>query len=126
MNRAAEIGLVALGTGVAGWVLENLLFSAREGKRYSYHLPNTPFLPIYAAGGASVALLEPHLRNMSTPGRALIYGATLTSLECLAGSLERAEGRRSWDYDGQPVDLEHAVLWAGLGLVVEAAVRRLR
>jgi hypothetical protein len=38
---------------------------------------------------------------------------------------ERDLGRVSWDYGGAPVDAPHALAWAGLGLLVEQAVRRI-
>lgn len=111
--------LAAAGTGIAGWVLENVAF----GPRYSAHLPGVPFLPVYAVGGATIALLAPHLSAMDPAGRALIYAGTLTGVEALAGYVERAQGRKSWDYGGSPVDLPHAALWGGLGLLAESMIR---
>lgn len=113
--------LAALGAGVAGWAIENAFF----GRRRSYHAPNLPFMPVYAVGGAAVALLVPHLKNASAPERAVVYGLTLTAIEGTAGALERAEGRRSWDYDGSPIDAPHALAWTGLGLVLEQAILKL-
>jgi hypothetical protein len=116
---AETILLTALGAGFAGWLLENMLF----GPRYSYHLPGVPWLPVYAVGGAAVATIAPRIGDMNIAGRAVVYGATLTAIEGTAGTLERAEGRRSWDYGGSPVDLPHAAAWAGLGLVLEGVLR---
>lgn len=117
MSRASSVLLTALASGVLGWAGESLLF----GPRYSgvFGGAKVPFLPVYAVGGATVALLAPHLANQPALVRAAAYGATLTALEAAAGYAERAEGRMSWDYDGSPVDLKHALLWAGLGLVFE-------
>lgn len=123
--NAGRIALVALGTGVAGWALENLveqLTAPPEAKppiRYSMNLPEVPFLPVYAAGGAAVALLHPYLENMHPIARALVYGGTLTAVEAGAGYLERSQGRMSWDYGGSPVDLPHAVAWTVLGYGLE-------
>jgi hypothetical protein len=119
------VALAAVGVGVAGWALENALF----GPRYSRVLGtknNIPLLPVYAAGGAAVAIVAPHIQHLPWQGRALVYGSTLTAIEAAAGYAERAEGRKSWDYDGSPVDVPHAVLWAGLGLGVEGALKRLQ
>lgn len=121
MNQSVKILVVALGTGVLGWTLENVLF----GPRYSYFFPNIPFLPVYAVGGAAIAILEPHVQNVSPLGRAIIYGGTLTAIEGLAGTLERADGRKSWDYDGYPIDVSHAILWASLGLLAEGVVSKI-
>jgi hypothetical protein len=109
-----RVALTALGTGVAGWMLENALW----GPRYSHHFPNLPFMPVYAAGGAMIALLEPRVSHWSLPAQAITYGSTLTAVEGLAGLLERAQGRKSWDYGGSPVDLPHALAWTVLGTAV--------
>lgn len=112
--NAPLVAWTALGTGVAGWALENALYAPPT--RYSYHLPGVPLLPVYAAGGAAVVLMAPHLRALTPSGKFLVYAAVLTSIEALAGLAERVEGRRSWDYDGLPADLAHAALWGALGL----------
>lgn len=123
--NAARIALVAIGTGVAGWALENVFEQISAPKdvrppvRYSAVLPGVPLLPVYAAGGAAVAILQPHLASMSPIARALVYGATLTAVEAGAGYLERSQGRMSWDYGGSPVDLPHAITWAVLGYGLE-------
>lgn len=111
MNTLSRVAFTALATGVGGWALENALFGPRE----SHHFPGVPFMPVYAAGGAVIALLEPRVSQMNLLTQALIYGGTLTAIEGAAGVLERADGRRSWDYDGSPIDLGHAAAWAVLG-----------
>lgn len=121
LSRALLFGL---GSGVAGWVLENL---TSEEPRYSKVFGDgtrIPFLPIYAVGGALVAATAPEIRALTVPARALVYGGGLTALEALAGRTERALGRRSWDYRGDVVDLPHAALWSILGLGLEAIVLR--
>lgn len=119
-TSAGKVLATALLTGVAGWAMENVLF----GPRYSYHFPNLPFMPVYAAGGALIALMEPRVSHWSLPAQAFAYGGTLTAIEGIAGLLERAEGRRSWDYEGSPVDLPHAVAWTVLGTLVGQAVNQ--
>ena len=120
-----RVALIALGTGVAGWVLENTLeqVMAPRGEnppvRYSMNLPGVPLLPVYAAGGAAVALLQPYLATMHPIARALVYGGALTAVETGAGYLERRQGRMSWDYGGSPVDLPHAITWTVLGYGLE-------
>lgn len=127
LSPLARIAIIAAGAGFAGWALENVSAAAQnEPPRYSYHFPRLPFLPIYAAGGALVALLEPRLRNVSTAGRVVVYGATLTALEAVSGHLERRAGRKSWDYNGAVVDIPHTLLWVALGLAGEQAVKRLK
>lgn len=119
-TSAGKVVATALFTGVAGWVLENALF----GPRYSYHFPKLPFMPVYAVGGAAIALLEPRVSHWSLPAQALVYGGTLTAIEGIAGLLERAEGRRSWDYEGSPIDAPHAIAWTLLGTLVGQAVNQ--
>jgi len=114
--------LTALGAGVAGWALENAFFTEPGKPRYSALLPGVPFLPVYAAGGAAIALLQPSIDHMHPAARALVYGGTLTALEGLAGAAERSEGRLSWDYGGSPIDLPHAAAWAVLGLLTGEVV----
>lgn len=120
-----RIALTALGTGVAGWLLENILEQcvAPAGQpppaRYSMHCRGIPFMPVYAVGGAAIAALAPHLSNVHPIGRAITYGATLTAVESIAGHLERARGRMSWDYGGSPIDLPHAIAWTALGYGLE-------
>jgi uncharacterized membrane protein len=112
----------SLGSGVAGWVLENALFTSPGRPRYSALLPNTPFLPVYAVGGAAIAMIQPRIQHMHPVARLLIYGIALTSIEGTAGYLERSDGRMSWDYGGSPIDVPHAVAWAFLGLLTGAVI----
>jgi hypothetical protein len=113
---------VAAAAGVAGWVLEN---ATSPAPRYSSVLgaeARVPFLPIYAAGGAAVALLAPRVRDRSWLVRGALYAAVLGGLEAGAGLGERALGRRSWDYDGATVDPAHAAAWGALALLAEPVV----
>lgn len=110
---------VAGATGIAGWVLENTLF----GQRYSALAPNFPFLPVYAAGGAAISLLQPRIANMHPLARFLIYAGALTAIEGTAGIIERHQGRMSWDYHGSPIDLPHAAAWGALGLLADYVIR---
>lgn len=118
MTKLGVVALTAVGAGFAGWAIENTLV----GPRYSYHLPRTPFLPVYAAGGAAVALLAPVLEGASLPAKLVAYGATLTAIEGIAGAIERSRGRASWDYAGGTIDLKHAAAWALLGTLLGDAV----
>lgn len=127
MTPLARIALIATGAGFAGWALENVAAAAQnEPPRYSHHFPRLPFLPIYAAGGALVAVLAPRLRDVSTAGRIVVYGVALTGLEAVSGHLERRAGRKSWDYGGAVIDIPHTILWAALALAGEQAVKRLK
>lgn len=117
--KAQTVALAALLAGVAGWTLENI---GGGSPRYSAHLPGLPFLPVYAAGGAVVALLAPSLSGFHPLGKAMVYAGALTALEASAGYAERAMGRQSWDYQGAPVDLPHALLWGGLGLALDSVL----
>ncbi len=114
---------VAAASGVIGWGIENAIFGPRHSKLFDREVP---FLPVYAAGGAAVALLSPLLEDDGALVRGAIFGTVLTGLEAVAGLAERAQGRRSWDYGGSPVDLPHAIAWAGLGLGLDAVLRRTR
>lgn len=129
MTSLSTALLVALGSGIAGWALENAVHQAlsppNEPLRYSALLPGLPFMPVYAAGGALVYLMKPHVRDFHPAARALVYGGALTLLEGAAGSLDRANGQRSWDYgDGRVVDLPHAAIWALAGLGLEHVLTR--
>lgn len=117
--KAQTVALAALLAGVTGWTLENV---GSDKPRYSSHLPGLPFLPVYAAGGAIVALLAPSLSDFHPFGKALVYAGALTALEASTGYAERTMGRKSWDYEGAPVDLPHALLWGGLGLALDSVL----
>jgi hypothetical protein len=121
----ASLALVAVGAGVAGWAAENTLF----GSRYSAAFGNrkVPFLPVYAAGGALVYAVAPLISDLHPLARAAVYGATFTGLELVAGLTEREQGKTSWAYGptGEPISLGHSLMWAGLGMLTEQAIRRL-
>lgn len=120
---SSQFIFTSLGTGVAGWVLENALF----GQRYSVLLPHVPFLPVYAVGGAAISLLEPRIQNMHPAARFLIYAGALTAVEGTAGWLDRANGHLSWTYEnGSSIDLKHAIAWGFLGLLTEAVIKNLK
>lgn len=134
MNNASRIAVAALGTGFAGWVVENTLFPRRTGQeppgtyRWSHTLGKVPILPIYAAGGGLVAALSPHLQHLHPAARALTYAGALGLLEATVGWVERSDkpdATPSWDYEGNAVDLPHALAWGALALGVEEVVRRL-
>ncbi len=112
---------VAAASGMIGWGIENAIFGPRHSKLFDREVP---FLPVYAAGGAAVALLSPMLAEDPILVRGAVIGIVLTGLEAAAGLAERAQGRRSWDYGGSPVDLPHALAWTGLGLGLDAVLRR--
>ncbi len=131
MNTAAErLGQMAA-FGAGGWALENLLF----GPRYAalFRGAKVPFLPVYAFGGISIALVAPHLRAAAVPWpvRALVYAGVLSAVEYAGCQIDRrALGSCSWDYSGDAcattvrgcVDAPHAAMWGALGLLVERAV----
>ena len=124
MNTLGRVAVTSALAGFGGWVVENAFVnpSGSQVARYSHHLPNVPFLPVYAVGGASVALLAPHLQTVGPVGKFLIYAGVLTGVEAMAGLLERSEGRRSWDYNGKAIDLKHAAMWGALGLITDAII----
>jgi len=126
--------LAAVGTGAAGWALENTFFPKRSPQdpngeyRFSQTLGEVPVLPVYAAGGALVSLLEPHLRGMHPVGRALTYAGALGLLEAGVGYAEKIshpDRPSSWDYQGRVVNLPHVLGWGVLALGVEYVVRKL-
>lgn len=112
-----------LSAGAAGWALENVAHPPRYSKALGGSEAKVPFLPVYAVGGLTLALLAPTIKNLPVAHRAVIYGAALTALELGAGVLdEAAGGPPSWDYGGLKVDPAHFALWAFLGLMVEGYV----
>jgi hypothetical protein len=130
MTPLARAGLAALACGLAGWLLEDVLRRPGEPRRYSKAFEGrpVPFLPVYAAGGALIALFAPRLFRFSAPVRFGVYAVGLSGLELAAGALDRsAPGRASWSYglSGAVVDVPHAVAWGGLGLLAEAGLRKL-
>lgn len=125
---ARTIAAATLGSGVAGWAIENLWSCQKEGRacRYSRVFGEThvPFLPVYAAGGAAVAAIAPRIAEWNVLARGLVYGTALSGIEYAAGALDRGSGWRSWDYGrGRRVDLPHAAAWAVLGLGLEQILR---
>jgi|HubBroStandDraft_1064217.scaffolds.fasta_scaffold522281_2 hypothetical protein len=112
--------------GLVGWGIENVLF----GPRYSavFGDRKIPFLPIYAAGGATVLAVAPTLKaqGLPWPVRAAAYAGILTGIEWTGCQLDRKTlGARSWDYgDEAPaegcIDVKHAVAWGALGLIAES------
>lgn len=128
MNKIAKVVLVAVGAGLAGWALENAWAKLHgDPPRYS-RVPGVgglPFLPVYAAGGAAVALAQPFLTRRPLPVKALAYGTGLTALELAAATAERSAGRASWAYeDGAPVSVGHSLTWAGMALLLDAGLSR--
>jgi hypothetical protein len=120
---------VALGCGLLGWLLEDVLRRPSEPHRFSkvFQGAPVPFLPVYAVGGALVALSMGRLARLSMPARFGVYAAGLSVLELAAGSLDRSiPGQPSWSYglSGARVDLAHATAWGGLGLLAEAGLKR--
>ncbi len=117
--------VAGIGAGFAGWVLEN----AADGPRYSHVFGNgsrAPFLPVYAAGGAMLALLVPAVEDQPRLVRYAIYGAALTALEGAAGLAERKLGQPiSWSYgsDAAPIDASHAFAWTALAALAEPLLR---
>lgn len=117
----AHVALAGTLAGFGGFLLED----AFVGPRYSEVFGpgnRIPFLPVYAAGGALVAGLTPLLSNQPWYVRGAAYAAILGLLEASAGMLERAEGRASWDYEGDVIDVKHVLLWGALGLGAETAL----
>lgn len=117
---ASHVLLAGALTGFAGFLLEDVFV----GPRYSEVFGpgnRVPFLPVYAAGGTVVAGISPLLEGQPWYVRGAAYAASLGLLEAGAGAIERSSGRASWDYNGAPIDLKHALLWGALGLGAEKA-----
>lgn len=123
MSVALVLG-AALASGVAGWAIENALFAPRYSRVFGE--ARIPFLPVFAAGGAAVALLSEEIADESPIVRGAVYAAVLTGLEGAAGLADRSIGRTSWDYDGAVVDVPHALAWGALGLGLDETLRRIR
>jgi hypothetical protein len=126
VSGVLKIAAVALASGAAGWAIENV---GSEPPRYSQVLGGSkariPLLPVYAAGGALVAILEPSIREEPWLLRFLVYGATLAALEGVSGIADQElHGRAAWSYDGAPVDLTHAAAWAALAAAAEPVLRK--
>ena len=129
MNRFAATALAFGASGFAGWAIENVLFGPRYSNAFRGH--RVPFLPVYAVGGASIALLSPVIVDLPWPARAGAYAAGLTALELAACQLDRGAGPRTWDYGGATptgscVDVPHAFAWGALGLAAESLIAELR
>ena len=119
----------ALVFGIGGWLAENLFIEERYSSAFDNH--KVPFLPVYAIGGMTVILTHPHISEFNPLLRAGIYAAELTAIEYVAGQLDRRlMNKCSWDYSDKQcnninegiVDLPHAVLWGGLGLITEKII----
>jgi len=123
-----RLALIGLGTGVAGWLLENVaLGRPRYSVAFGEH--KVPFLPAYAAGGVAIALLAPHLQKENVLVRAAAYGVGLSGVELVAGGIDReimGPNRMTWAYgpDKSVIDLQHTLLWALLGLAAEQVIER--
>lgn len=125
------LAAAALG-GVLGWGLlavvtpEDPLYSKAFGRA------KVPFLPVFAAGGAAIALAAPHLRHLNMLERAAIYGLGATALELGACALDRQllRGEPAWNYSpkGSPqnllgcVDIKHSLAWTALALGFERII----
>lgn len=113
--------------GFGGWAAENALYGKRFSAVFGEH--RLPFLPIYAAGGLGVLAIAPHIKKLPFPVRAAIYAALLGGLEYAGCQIDRKFlNNRAWDYGKSDtlaketegcVDLKHAFLWGGLGLLAE-------
>lgn len=103
--------------GVAGWVLENMMWSGRNSKLFGGR--PIPFLPVYAFGTAAVVAAAPHLQQVPVLARGAIYAAGLSGVEYVACAADRSLGPPAWDYQGSCVDWPHAAIWGLLGLTVE-------
>lgn len=82
-----------------------------------------PFLPVYGFGLVAIYLLFSFAKKLSLPAQMLLYAASLTTLEFIAGFLvESAYGVRLWDYSASRfnvsgyVDTTHTFYWIVLAL----------
>lgn len=125
MNASPKtIALTALGTGVAGWIGSRTLWN-NPGSTIG--IPDyVPFVPMYAGGGAIIATMMPYIQNYNFFIRALFYAGAITAFEGAMGYLDRASGRKSWDYNGKYVDLPHSFAWGILGLVTEGVIKKVQ
>jgi len=125
LSRVAVFAGVVVAAGILGFAMENVIFGARYSKALGGATAGVPLLPVYAAGGAVLAVLVPVVRPLMWPLRAAIYAGSLSGVEYGACRLDiAAGGKRSWRYsdglDAQGcVDLPHALAWGALGLLVE-------
>lgn len=126
MTSASTVATLAGVGGVAGWAGERV-YRAEPHYSAAFGGAPVPFLPVYAAGAAAIALAAPHLAGLPWLVRASAYSSLLTGVELGACAIDRAAGHCSWSYgaDGCPrgdcVDLPHAIVWGVLGLVAEQA-----
>lgn len=119
-NSLRTILLTAGVVGAGGWFLENAFARRNDNPEFR----GLPFLPVYAAGGAAIALIEPVVRDLHPLEKVAVYGGMLTGIEALAGALDSAAGRQSWNYgNGRRVDLPHSALWGVLGFLAGEVVR---
>lgn len=140
---ASTVLLSALGAGVAGWAAENALQQLRArnlnepapATHYSRALPGIPFLPVYAAGGAFVALTAPYLSQELSPVELfIVYGMSLSAIEYVGGRVDRALYPNlppAWQYpknappgQGSSTDIPHGLLWGLLGVGLSELVVR--
>lgn len=113
--------------GFGGWAAENALYGKRFSAVFGEH--RLPFLPIYAAGGLGILAIAPHVKRLPLPVRAVLYAGLLGGLEYAGCQIDRKFLKnRAWDYGKSDalaketkgcVDLKHAFLWGGLGLLAE-------
>ncbi len=107
--------------GVGGWVFENVVRGPTFSK--AFNGAKVPFLPVYAFGGVTVLIIAPKVAHLPVYQRFLVYGAATVGVEAIAGIIDRMDGDKpSWDYDGSPVNLKYAVLWAGASMAIEQMV----
>lgn len=129
--------LLFLVGGVLGSLLDTAYQSIHAGTfSYSSFLGTlfsvfVPFLPVYGFGLVTIYLLYPFAKPLHPLQRAVLYAASLTGLEFLAGlSTEFLFGLRLWDYSASRfdvygyVDALHTLYWTVLGMVVHWGMER--